>query len=147
MILMARTNRFIATGIAAAAVLLASPPASAADAPRWLVDASRRPGAAIDRDADAVVLHDEEHVTVQSDGRVIRKRTYAVRVLTKGGARAATMREVYRTGSGEIRNLKAWLLGDGTVSELGKNQTVDAALADNDVTTRCESGRYRRPTM
>ena len=130
---MPRTNRFIATGIAAAAVLLTSSLASAADAPRWLVDASRRPGAAIDRDAEAVVLHDEEHVTVQSDGRVIRKRTYAVRVLTKGGARAATMSEVYRTGSGEVRNLKAWLLGDGTVSELGKNQTVDAALADNDV--------------
>ena len=127
------TSRAALAGIVAIVVLLAPLPALAADAPRWLVDASRRQGTALDRGAEAVVLHDEEHVSVQSDGRVIRKRTYAVRVLTKGGAGAAAMREVYRTGSGEVRTLKAWVLGDGTVSELGRNQIVDAALVDNDV--------------
>jgi hypothetical protein len=121
------------TGILAAVTVLASHAAEAASAPRWLTEAARRPAAPIERDAEAVVLHDEEHVTVQSDGRIVRKRAFAVRVQTRGGARAATLREIYRTGSGEVRELKAWLLIDGAVTELGRKDIVDVALVDNDV--------------
>jgi hypothetical protein len=117
----------------AVTLLSASHRAFAADAPRWLVEAAKQPPAAIDRDADAVIIHDEEHVTVQRDGRTTKRRLYAVRVQTRGGARAATMREVYRTGSGEVRSLKSWVISDGRVLELGRSDTVDGALVDNDV--------------
>src|SRR5262245_16835085 len=119
---------------AAVIVLLAAPGlAVAADAPRWLATAAKQPAAATDREADAVVLHDEEQITVQPDGRTVRRRFYAVRIQTKGGARAATMREVYRTGSGEIRSFKSWVLTDGNVLQLGNKETLDTALVDNDV--------------
>ena len=108
-------------------------PSSAADMPAWLVDASRRSSPALEADADAVVLHDEEHVTVQADGRLLTRRKYAVRVLTKDGAPAAAMREVYERGAAEIRSLRGWVQVDGRVKELGKAETADLALVDNDV--------------
>lgn len=116
-----------------AAVLAWPPAAQAADAPRWLVELARRPAPVADRDADAVVLHDEEQVTVQANGRVVTRRLFAVRVQTKAGWRAASMQEVYSPGSVEIRSLKAWILMDGRTVELGKDHVVDAALVDNDV--------------
>ena len=80
-----------------------------------------------------MVLHDEEHVTVQPDGRLVTRRRYAVRVLNKDGAPAAALREVYETGNAEIRTLRAWVQVDGRVKELGKAETADLALVDNDV--------------
>src|SRR6186997_3345428 len=87
-------------------------PSSAADMPAWLVEASRRSSPALEADADAVVLHDEEHVTVQADGRLLTRRKYAVRVLNKDGAPAAAMREVYERGAAEIRSLRGWVQVD-----------------------------------
>lgn len=108
-------------------------PSSAADMPAWLVDASKRSSPALEAGADAVVLHDEEHVTVQADGRLLTRRRYAVRVLNKAGASAAAMREVYETGAASIRSLRGWVQVDGRVRELGKAETADLALVDNDV--------------
>jgi hypothetical protein len=129
-----RSDRLKSRLALAVLVLLAVPgQARAADAPRWLRDLAMEPTTSAHRAADAVVLLDEEHVTVQSNGRAITRRQYAVRVQTSAGARAGAIREVYNRSSGDVRNMKAWVMVDGRVIELGKDQTLDAALVDNDV--------------
>ena len=105
----------------------------AADPPAWLQAAARMPVTDVEAGADAVVLHDELNVVVSADGRVVTRRKYAVRVVTRDGASAASMREVYLTGDGEVRRVQAWMLVDGQSVQLGKGETVDVALVDNDV--------------
>ena len=107
--------------------------AVAADAPAWLQQAAKLPASALERGADAVVLQDDVQVTVADDGRITRRRTYAVRVLTRDGADAAAVREIYSTNGGDVRTMRGWLLVDGRVTELGRRETADLALADNDI--------------
>jgi len=105
----------------------------AADAPVWFAQAARLPATAIESGADAVVLLDEVNVTVSDDGRVTTRRNYAVRIRTRGGSGAASVREIYTTGSGNVRTMHGWVLMDGRTFELGKAETADLALVDNDV--------------
>ena len=107
--------------------------ARAADAPAWLQQASALPASPLERNADAVVLQDDIQITVSDDGRITRRRTYAVRVLTKAGADAAAVREIYSTSGGDVKTMRGWLLVDGRVSELGRGQTADLSLAANDI--------------
>ena len=117
-----------------AALLVAVPRvALAADVPAWLEQAARRPAAPIESGSDAVVLLDDQTVIVSDDGRITTRRTYAVRVINKGGADAASVREVYSTDSGNIRTIRGWVLTDGRAVELGRSQAADIALVDNDV--------------
>ena len=106
---------------------------SAADAPAWLQRAASLPTSALETRADAVVLVDDVSVSVSDDGRVTTRRTYAARVLARGGADAAAVREVYTTGSGNVRTMRGWLLVDGQTTELGRARMADLSLADNDV--------------
>ena len=89
-------TRHVMAVLAVLGFLGVATPSSGADMPAWLVEASRRSLPALEAGADAVVLHDEEHVTVQPDGRLVTRRRYAVRVLNKDGAPAAALREVDR---------------------------------------------------
>jgi hypothetical protein len=121
--------------IAALAAALAIVPrlSIASDAPVWLAQAARLPATAIESAADAVVLVDEVNVTVSDDGRVTTRRNYAVRIKTRGGTGAAAVREIYTTGSGNVRTLHGWVLMDGRTLELGKANIADLALVENDV--------------
>jgi transglutaminase-like putative cysteine protease len=105
----------------------------AAEAPAWLQQAASVPASPLESGASAVVLVDDVNVTVSGDGRITTRRTYAVRVLARGGAEAAAIREVYTTDSGNVRTMRGWLLVDGHTTELGRAQTADLSLADNDV--------------
>jgi hypothetical protein len=116
-----------------AALALAPEVVLAADAPPWLAEAARLSPTAIESGADAVVLLDDVRVTVAEDGRITTRRTYAVRILTRGGADAASIREIYSTSSGSVRTMRGWLLIDGCTLELGRSETADIALVDNDV--------------
>jgi Domain of Unknown Function with PDB structure (DUF3857)/Transglutaminase-like superfamily len=116
-----------------AALALAPQVVLAADAPPWLARAARLSPTAVESSAEAVVLLDDVSVTVADDGRITTRRTYAVRILTRGGADAASMREIYSTSSGSVRTMRGWLLIDGRTLELGRSETADIALVDNDV--------------
>ena len=116
-----------------AALLLAPRVSLAADAPPWLVQAARLTPTPIESGADAVVLLDDVSVTVSEDGRITTRRTYAARILTRGGLEAAAMREIYTTGSGSVRTMRGWVLSDGRSLELGRAETLDIALVENDV--------------
>ncbi len=82
----------------------------------------------------ALVLVNDQRVTIEDDGRVATSTSYAARVLTRGGRSAAVAREVYRTDTGKVRDLRAWLIpSTGKAREFDKNEIVDVALVNNDV--------------
>jgi transglutaminase-like putative cysteine protease len=117
----------------AAALVLAPHVSAAADAPPWLVQAARLTPAPNESGADAVVLVDDVSVTVGDDGRITTRRTYAARIVTRGGFDAASIREIYTTNSGNVRTMRGWIINEGRVVELGRSETADIALVENDV--------------
>lgn len=118
-------------------VLAFNSTASAADdAPLWLQEASRVPTPALEmKNVPAVVLRNEESVTVGSDGVLVRTTRYAVRVLLAEGRDEAIARVVYQTDGEKVRDLKAWLIRSNgiMVKDYGKKEIVDRVLADNDL--------------
>ena len=117
----------------AAALVVAPQVSAAADAPTWLVQAARLASAPIESGADAVVLVDDVSVTVGDDGRITTRRSYAAQIVTRGGFDAASIREIYTTSSGNVRTMRGWVINDGRVVELGRAETADIALVENDV--------------
>jgi transglutaminase-like putative cysteine protease len=116
-------------------LLAASATFATADAPpAWLQQAAAASAPAYEKDVPAVVLLNDQKVTVGDDGRVITTRTYAVRVLTREGRDFAFAREIYETDTGKVREIRAWLLRPaGPVKNYGKDETVDVALTNDDV--------------
>lgn len=105
------------------------------DPPAWLVEASRLPSPTIEmKDVPGVVLRNEETVSVNSDGVIVRTVRFAVRLIVKEGRREAVARVVYTTDSEKVRDLNAWLIQrTGKPKEFGKKETLDVALAENDL--------------
>jgi len=58
----------------------------------------------------AVVLLDEAEVVVGEDGKITTTRRRAVRMLTSGGRREAAGRVIYMTGTGKVKDLRAFLV-------------------------------------
>lgn len=116
-----------------ASCVLAPHVSRAADAPAWLAQAARVVPAAIETGAEAVVLLDDVSVIVGEDGRVTTRRNYAARIVARGGMDAASIREIYMTGTGNVRTMRGWVINDGRVLEFGRSEVADIALADNDV--------------
>src|SRR5918997_1637290 len=76
------------------------------DTPSWLQQAAsaRPPGYA--KDVPAVVLLNEQTVTVGLDGRLITTTNYAVRILTREGRAFAVAAEGYATDGGKVRDMR-----------------------------------------
>jgi len=111
-----------------------APVAAKQGPPGWLSEAASMPAPAYDPKVPAVVIHDEEVLTVGEGGRVQGVARYAVRVLRYEGREYARARWPYETDAGGIRELKAWLIRPrGGGMEYGKGETLDAAAALNDV--------------
>lgn len=82
----------------------------------------------------AVVLLNERRVTVDGQGKTRYSVRYAVRIISNDGRRLATGRMIYRTDTGKAGAMSAWLVTpSGTIKEYGKKETLDIALAENDV--------------
>src|SRR5205085_10724390 len=117
-----------------AALAASAPPALAAgdDVPAWLRQAAGASVPAYERDVPAVVINNEESITVSADGSVTTVTTYAVRVLTRAGAAWAGAAEHYETDSGgKVLEMRAWLIRpDGGVKKYGKDETLDR-IADS----------------
>ncbi|MET0646729.1 MAG: DUF3857 domain-containing protein [Pyrinomonadaceae bacterium] len=134
-----RINLFALSLCAAALLAAVAPaprPAAAAgdDVPAWLKSAAAASAPTYDKKVKAVVLHHERNVTVGDDGRIVTTTNYAVRVLTREGRDEARAHALYLTGSGKVRDLKAWLLRpNGEAKKYGKDETADMALSANDV--------------
>ena len=104
------------------------------EAPAWLKQAAALPTGTYPKEAKAVVLHKEQRVTVEEDGRITETTFRAVRILSREGRREAHALVGYNTESGKVRELKAWLIRPtGEVRVYGKLQTMEIAEVDNDI--------------
>jgi hypothetical protein len=129
--------KFRILGCAVAFLLLAAMPTWAAggdDVPQWLQQAAASQTPSYEKDVPAVVLQDEQVVTIGEDGRITTTTTYAVRVLVRAGRAFAQAAEFYQTDSGKVKEIRAWLIRDGVaVKKFGKDEVIDQAADLNDV--------------
>lgn len=106
----------------------------AEEAPGWLRQAAAANLPAYDKKVTHVVLRDESRITVDEAGLVTRESLYAIKILRKEGKESATAQEIYKTDTDKVREFRAWLIHtNGEVKKYGKNETIDAAIVDNDV--------------
>ena len=104
------------------------------DVPAWLRQAATVDLSGYDKKASFVVLHDESKIIVSIEGRITRSSTFAIKILRNEGCARAVAREVYKTDTDKVREIRAWLIqSNGEVKSYEKNETIDAALVDNDV--------------
>ncbi len=104
------------------------------DVPAWLRQAAANNPTVTDKDAKAVVLHDETRVTVGDDGRVMTVTTQAVRILSREGRGEAVAATVYNTETEKVKEMQAWMIRpSGQVIKYGKDRMVDAIASDDDI--------------
>ena len=103
--------------------------------PLWLQEAARLTVPAYDiKNVPAVVLRNDEIVTIDANGKITTIFRYAVRVLVREGREEAIAKEVYNTDSEKIREMNAWLIRrTGPTKYYGKKELVDVAYASNDL--------------
>src|SRR5439155_24144643 len=102
------------------------------DAPQWLQQAAAIKVPTYDRDVQAVVLLNDEQVTVSSDGHVTTVTTFAVRILAHEGRAYAMAAVPYLTDSGKVRDLQAWLVrSSGDITHFGKDDILDVISDPN----------------
>jgi hypothetical protein len=106
--------------------------ARADDAPQWLRGAAMVSVPAYDKDVPAVVLHDEEQVSLGTDGKLVTTDNFAVRILTRDGRSFAVARADYLANYSKVKEIMAWLVRpDGSVKYYDKKTVVDV-IADTD---------------
>jgi hypothetical protein len=89
---------------------------------------------AYDKKVSAVVLLDEQRVTVDDEGRVTTVRNYAVKVLSREGREDAIAVVGYNTDFEKVKDLKAWLIRpSGDPKRYSKDRVLDIAAEEDDV--------------
>lgn len=102
--------------------------------PVWLRQAAQGSVPAYEKEVPAVVLHDEDQVTITNEGRVTITTRFAVRVLNRNGRIAARAVEGYVTDASKIRDMHAWLIRpSGQVKNYEKKETLDVASSGGGV--------------
>lgn len=102
--------------------------------PAWLQQASKAVPPAYEKDVPAVVLHNEQSVTVNPDGMMSVTTYHAVKLLTRGGKNYADAYAFYMQSSSKVRDIKAWLIrADGTSKFYGKDETLDRISDPDDI--------------
>lgn len=115
-------------------LLAAAVPVFADDAPPWFRQAAGFPVPVYEKDVDAVVLLDEEQVTLDAAGKLVTVENYAVKLLNPEGRRYAVAQASYLVSSGGIRDIQAWLIRpDGTVKTFDKKSVLDIISDPDDV--------------
>ena len=103
------------------------------DAPTWLKQAASVNTPVYKKDVPAVVLLNEEKVTLD-DGKVVTVENFAVKILTREGRGYAVANAFYLASFGKIRDMNAWVVRpDGTVKEYGKKSIIDRISDPDDV--------------
>jgi hypothetical protein len=104
------------------------------EVPIWLSQAAAAPVPVYDKDVPAVVLHNEQSITVSADGKITTLTSVALRILIREGRVFARAGETYLTNSGKVREMRAWLISpNGTVKKYGKDNIVDVIADVNDI--------------
>jgi uncharacterized protein DUF3857/transglutaminase superfamily protein len=107
---------------------------AADEMPPWLREFSTSKAPAYDSKVPAVVLLEEENVTVDESGRVTTTDRKAIRILTREGRKEAVAHQVYIMSTGKVRDMRAWLIRpSGDVKKYEKRDVLDVAAAPGDV--------------
>lgn len=103
--------------------------------PVWLQEAAKRATPSFDiKEVPGIVLHDEQSVTLGSDGNLVTTTNFAVRVLERQGKPYATASVPYLQSASKVRELKAWLIRpNGTVKFFGKESIIDRISDPDDI--------------
>jgi hypothetical protein len=102
--------------------------------PAWLQQAGNTPAPAYDKDVPAVVLYNEQIVTVGTDGVLTTTTNYAVRLLNRDGKYFADAVAFYLKNSSKVRDIRAWLLRPGAPAKFyGKDATTDRISDPDDI--------------
>lgn len=121
-------------GLCFLTILLATSALAADDAPSWLQQAAALKVPTYDKEVPAVVLQNEQAVTVGQDGRSTTTTTYAVRILAREGRSYARAFESYLADTGKVRELRAWLIRpNGSVKKYDKDYVIDRLNDPNDL--------------
>lgn len=128
-------TRLIALAGLVAIVLALNVSATPGDeAPAWLQQVSSTSNPIYERDVPAVILRNEQTVTVDNEGKVTTFTRFAVRLLTKEGRRYASATEGYLTKAGKVKDLHAWLIrSNGSIRKFGNEDTLDQMSDPNDI--------------
>lgn len=103
-------------------------------APGWLRQAASLPIPTYDKTVNAVVLQNEETVTLDSSGKLVTTDNYAVKILTREGKEEAVAIAFYLVNFGKVRDLQAWIIRpDGTTKGYGKKDIIDRISDPDDV--------------
>src|SRR5215510_2991590 len=125
------------SSLACLAVIVCAFTAKAApgdEAPAWLQQAAAVSVPTYDREVPAVVLRNEQNVTVDSDGKISAVTRFAIRILNRDGRTFAKAAEVYLTKAGKVKDLHAWLIRtNGFVKKFGSDQISDQIEDANDI--------------
>lgn len=98
--------------------------------PQWARDAAARPAPAYPARTPAVVLFQEETLTVAADGRRVIQERAVIRKLAAGRVDLQAAR-TFNVKSGRIRDIRAWTLSpSGKETRYGKDRVVESALAN-----------------
>ena len=118
-------RRALLLGVLAAGLLPA-----ADEAPAWARTAAGRTAGSHPAKTPAVVLLQEETVTVDNEGRRVMTERAAIRRLSSGRVDLRASR-AYNVKTGRIREIRAWVLGPGgKETRYGKERVLEVS-ADN----------------
>lgn len=102
--------------------------------PAWLKQAVSAKVPSYEKSVTAVVLHKEQHVTLDGNGKLITVERNAVRILSREGRREAAAVAFYLSNFSQIRDMEAWLIApSGTVKSFGKKETIDRISDTDDI--------------
>lgn len=102
--------------------------------PQWMRQAASGATPTYEKDVPAVVLHDEQQVTLGANGGLVTVENYAVKMLNREGRHHAIARAFYLVSAGKIRSIEAWLIrADGSTKSYEKNSILDIIADPDDV--------------
>ena len=115
-------------------ILLTAGGISAQSVPNWMRQAAAGGVPTYEKNVKAVVLHNEQQITLGSDGKLVTTENRAVKILTREGRKEAVAAALYLVSAGKIREMNAWLIRpDGTTKEYDKKTIIDRISDPDDV--------------
>ncbi len=103
--------------------------------PGWMQEANKRSTPSFDvKEVPGLVLHDEQNVVLDNDGKLTITTNYAVRILLREGRGYASAGVSYLQSSSKVKEFRAWLIRpNGGVKYYGKNEIIDRISDPDDI--------------
>ncbi len=114
-------------------VLTISGFAADSKAPSWLAQLTQKNVPSYDKEVPAVILLNEETVSMDSSGKLVTVENFAIKILTREGRDLAIARALYLVSSGKVRDIDAWLIRGGVTKSYSKKEVLDIISDPDDV--------------